>query len=188
MNIGYIFGFIASCYIFKYLIITNKNHTIKKKKLINNKKKFIRPQSETINKYDDFVEFLFSIQDLYVYNPPAYEELVDSITDFLNIYEECINNNAMANLNYSVMEMRRNNAIGTLQSIIIKAPTNITNKISRATIVLDNMMVEYLKEIKLILKKILLINGYNTKTKIIDNSNIRPYNYVESKNYTFDCF
>jgi hypothetical protein len=100
----------------------------------------------------------------------------------------CINNNAMANLNYSVMEMRRNNATGTLQSIIIKAPTNITNKISRATNVLDNMMVEYLKEIQLILKKILLINGYNTKTKIIDNSNIRPYNYVESKNYTFDCF
>ena len=46
---------------------------------------YILPEPKLFEKYDDLIDLFFSIQELYVYNPQAYEECIDSVNDFLRI-------------------------------------------------------------------------------------------------------
>ena len=190
--VGIIFGY----YILVILANSSKNNNDKKKTMLENKKKYIRPREEIIEKYDDIVEFLFSIQDLYIYNPPAYQELIETIKNFLTIYEETINTPKTAHQNYTNAEIKLYHALNLLQSIIINTDTdhnnykNVDNSINRSSKVLHNLLKKYLEEIELIVKKDIKYNGYNIHTLHINtntNSNkIKPYNFLDFTAHNYD--
>ena len=187
INLAIIFGCFISFYIFKLLSESNKNKLNKNEEMLKDKIKQIRPAPEIIEKYEDIINFLFSIQDLYVYNPPAYEEMVESIKSFFIVYEESIKIKELAHHNYSIAELKFNNAVNSLHSIYLNSETDmdLNNKINRAFRTLYKLLKKYLDEIELNIKKDLKYNGYDNKTIIIDTK-YKPYNYSESSKYTFD--
>ena len=180
-------------YILVILANSNKNNNDKKKTMLENKKKYIRPREEIIEKYDDIVEFLFSIQDLYIYNPPAYQELIETIKNFLTIYEETINtpNTVSVHQNYTNAEIKFYHAINLLQSLIINTDSNLNNsqdannKINRSTKVLYSILKKYLDEIQLIIKKDIKYNGYNIHTLLLNSNKIKPYNFLDFSTHNY---
>lgn len=183
-----IFGY----YMLIFLVNLNKHNNDNKKKILENKKQYIRPREEIIEKYDDIVDFLFSIQDLYIYNPPAYQELVETIRNFLIIYEESINIPELAHKNYTNAEIKLYHAINLLQSIIINTDSNLYNyqnidiKINRSSKVLYSILKKYLEEINLIIKKDIKYNGYNINTLLLQPNKIKPYNSLDFSSHNFD--
>ena len=183
-----IFGY----YMLIFLVNLNKHNNDNKKKILENKKQYIRPREEIIEKYDDIVDFLFSIQDLYIYNPPAYQELVETIRNFLIIYEESINIPKLAHKNYTNAEIKLYHAINLLQSIIINTDSNLYNyqnidiKINRSSKVLYSILKKYLEEINLIIKKDIKYNGYNINTLLLQPNKIKPYNSLDFSSHNFD--
>lgn len=187
INLAIILGFVLGYYIFNQLVYSTKNHEQKKIDMLNNKIKDIRPSPEIISKYNDIVNFLFSIQDLYVYNPPSYEEMVESIKSFFIVYEESIKIPELSHQNYSIAELKFNNAVNSLHSMIINSETDadLNNKINRSYRVLYKLLKKYLDEIELNIKKDIKYNGYNNRTVVLDTK-LKPYNYSESSKFTFD--
>src|SRR5207244_3622555 len=60
---------------------------------------------------DELNEFLFSIQDFYVLNPQAYEELIENLNSFFNLYQNIFNDNELCNYYYQIADSKKNNAI-----------------------------------------------------------------------------
>ncbi len=187
INLAIIFSTVIAFYFFKVLSESNKNKKNKEEEMLKNKIKQIRPAPEIIEKYEDIVNFLFSIQDLYVFNPPAYEEMVESIKSFFIVYEESIKIKELAHHNFAIAESKFNNAVNCVHSIYLNSETDmdLNNKINRAFRTLYKLLKKYLDEIELNIKKDLKYNGYDNKTIIIDRK-YKPYNYSESSKYTFD--
>ena len=139
--------------------------------------KYIMPRIESIKEYEDIVDFLFTIQDFYVYNPQAYEEMIDNIDSLFILYKEVrISNNNCTPL-YNIMESKRKNAMNALHSIIYNLPPNKiqTNKLNKAILQLEYILNEYLNEVRTICKKIPKRNGYTNKYNIILEGP-EPYN------------
>ena len=187
INLAIILGFALGYYVFSYVSRATQNHELKKKDMLENKIKDIRPAPEIISKYEDIVNFLFSIQDLYVYNPPSYEEMVESIKSFFKVYEESKKIPELSHQNYTIAEGKFNNAVNSLHAIILNSETDLdlNNKIDRAYRVLYKLLKRYLDEIELNIQKDIKYNGYNNRTVVLDTK-LKPYNYSESSKYTFD--
>lgn len=188
MTITTIFSIIFAYIIIIYLAKSNKKSKNKKKILLDKKKEHIRPREELIEKYDDIVNFLFTIQDLYIYNPPSYEEMVESIKSFLIIYDESIKIPKLAHQNYKIAEIKFFNAINSLHAIILNAKGNLSldNKINRSFRVLYKILKKYLDEIELTINKDIKYNGYTINTVIIDPNRLKPYNFSDFYSNTFD--
>jgi hypothetical protein len=188
VTLSTILGLVFGYFMVTQLVKSSKNSDDKQKEFVKKKFNHIRPKEEIIEKYDDVINFLFSIQGLYVYNPPTYEEMVNSIKNFFYVYEESIKIPELAHQNYVIAEMKFYYAINLLHSIIINADGNrrLDNKINRAFRVLYKILKKYLDEIELIIKKDIKYNGYNVNTLVLDQSLIKPYNFSEFSKYTFD--
>lgn len=150
------------------------------------------PKPKIFEKYGDIIKYLFSIQDFYIYNPQAYGDMIKSLENFLRTYEETENNKSESGINYDLMLSYKKNATNSLHSIIYNLPNDVeyTNKLNDAIIFIQEILDKYLDKIKLINKNYIYINGYNNKTKIIDD-NILPYNYSDNgikSLFTFDLF
>ena len=66
------------------IIITNINSYTEKENMIANntlkiKSNLITPSPKNSANYDKVIDFLFSIQDMYMYNPQAYVDMVNHI-------------------------------------------------------------------------------------------------------------
>jgi len=187
VNLAIILGFVLGYYVFNQFAKATQNHEQKKIDMLNNKIKDIRPNPEIISKYHDIVNFLFSIQDLYVYNPASYEEMVESIKSFFIVYEESIKVPELSHQNYSVAELKINNAVNSLHAIFLssESDSDLDNKLNRSYRVLYKLLKKYLDEIELNIKKDIKYNGYNNRTVVLDTK-LKPFNYSESSKYTFD--
>lgn len=168
------------------LYILNEKY-VHTKKTINDilkiKNNSILPQSERISNYNDVVNFLFSIQDFYVYNPQAYEDMIESIDNFFIQYEEVLNNNMLAGCHYDILNDKRRSSLNSLQSMIFTFPINVdyNQKLNKSVVVLDEMLKKYMEQIKLINDNNIYKFGFNINTKLIYNNSIVPYN-----TYTFE--
>lgn len=147
--------------------------------------KTIKPSTiNHLKKYSELIDFLFSIQEFYSFNPPNYEDMVDSLEDFLIIYEEVMVDKQLAGINYSLAEQKRSDALNALHSIILRSPVvrhkYYNDKLSLARERLDFILSAYLDNIIEINKKNIVEFGYNNKTVIIDE-------YPKASNYYSEC-
>jgi hypothetical protein len=177
------------------LYALNDNY-VKTKNTINDmlhtKNNTISPKPERIGNYNDIVNCLFSIQDLYVYNPQAYEDMIQYIDDFFVYYEEVLNNNSLAGVHYEVLNDRRRLILNSLQSIIYNLPVNVqyTKKLNDSVTIINQLLQKYLYNIKKINDNNIYKNGYTTHTKIIHvNDDVVPYNtFVTDNTASFDIY
>lgn len=169
-----------------FLYFANENYVRTKNTsndILKIKQETLFPKSQSINNYDDIVNFLFSIQDFYIYNPPAYEDMIESLNHFFILYEEILNNNELAGKHYDVLIDKVKIILNSLQSIIYNFPINVeyTKKLNYSVFVLQSILNKYLENIIKINENNIYKYGYNIKTRIITNEKVVPYNTFSNK-------
>jgi hypothetical protein len=170
-----------------HIVYASKNYEDTLKNNFENKVKHIRPSPEFLENYPDIINFLFSIQDLYANNPATYQEIVQSIKSFITVYEESMKIPKLSHENYSIAEIKLNNAVNCMNAMIITSipKNNMNNKINKACSELYKILIKYLNEIETNIKKDIMFNGYYVGTKTFDYK-MKPYNYEESNLYNFN--
>lgn len=191
-NIGLniIFGtIIAFCTIY-YLY----NNYKEKQETENKTKSFqeanLLPKPQIFSNHPDIVKYLFSIQDFYIYNPQAYEEMTDYLSIFFRTYKEATENNKEASIDHGLMITYKRGAVNALHSIVFSLPdtSGYTNKLNEAIVILQEILDEYLNKTEKLHKEYLFNNGYNIHTKLIQKGEL-PYNFFENNNnFTFNLF
>jgi hypothetical protein len=182
---------LAICYIvIKYLFNKKEKDDKIENDLTEIKKSIIKPIPKVLFEYNDIINLLFSIQDFYKYNPPAYEELVDSLDDFFYLYDEVRKLNNLAGINYKLMETKKQDSINSLQSLIYQLPSSkqYNTKLNLSIETLDKMLSKYLHRIYEINKNNIITNGYNIDTIIINKNEPKPYQLYKleyGNNYDF---
>ena len=135
------------------------------------KKSAIIPKiSDDTNGHEEIVDFLFSIQDLYAYNPLQYTELVHCINYFYGYYKMTFVDNKTSYINYELMKQLKRDALNALASMIYSLPEDkrVRDKINAATAVLDSLMTKHLDHVSYMTDDYTYKNGYSVDTKIID--------------------
>lgn len=141
--------------------------------------------NKNYNKFSDIINFIFSIQDMYVYNPLQYINMIENIEAFFLMYKQSllffndINNNF--SIDYQLMTSYKNNALNSLQSLSLTIPDDMRVKIKlgRAVDILNKILINYLNQISYLSDIQINKYGYNIRTKIIDHGP-RAFNDYDS--------
>lgn len=171
--VGLIFAFL-----FIFLLYRNELNTQENEEDLHQlKAKWILPEPKNIQNYADMTDFIFSIQEFYEYNQQAYENLVDAIDTFLEIYENVLIDNSLAGDSYSLANNQKLLALNELHSIIMTLPSSLllTNKFNESLHALELLLNKYLYTIYEKNKEYINKNGYFNNSKVIE-LNIAPYN------------
>jgi len=191
IELNIIFGTLIAGAVIYFIYMYRSEEKQNEDKINTYKKTLIVPHSEIISQYDDIAQYLFSIQDFYIYNPNSYDEIVKELENFFRLYEETLVNSKYAGRNYEMMNQKKNHIKNALHSIIYRFPTDkeYTEKLETAIVVIDKLLKKYLDEIEDLQKKYLYEHGYNNETKVIDRTGIIPSNsYGDDKMFTYNLF
>jgi hypothetical protein len=137
--------------------------------IIELEKSDLIPQKKYINNHEDVINFLFSIQDLYVYNPQEYIVMMDNIDHLFEYLELSHVNPCKAGVNFSLMKDCKKDAVDSLNSIIVGSVVNkdVAKKINKASVTLNSLLNKYLTENKELHEKYVYENGYTCETPLI---------------------
>lgn len=129
----------------------------------------ILPPIKSVEKYKDIVDFLYSIQDFHAYNPQAYEEMVDNITSFFEMYESIMKGAIHCEDYYEIALSKKQNSLNALHSLIYKLPVAgvLHKKLVKAQEVLDELLGNYLNEIYTECIHVFMRDGLDNEKKII---------------------
>lgn len=182
MTIATVFGFVIALFIIIYISQKDMTREQSEKQINNEKTQMIKPKINFLAKEKNVVNFLFSIQDLYKYNPQAYEELVFNLEDFYEISQNAELLNGDIGMYYDLLTDKKRNALNSLQSIYVMSEENINigKKISNSLNVLEDLLNKDLDRIVNIYNQHLFKNGYNVNTKVIDTTNIVAKNTFDT--------
>jgi len=149
----------------------------------------INPAPQKIDDKHDMIDFLFSIQDLYVHNPLAYEEMVDNIDAFFTIYQHILDNSIYKAQMYDIVVSKKQNAVNSLHSMIYNLPTNsiVTDKYNRAHRRLETILTKYINIAHDEVQKDLKRNGYNVDSKIT-YVGPKESNVFSEKDYSYEIY
>lgn len=187
ITLGTIIGIIVAI-VFIYLIYHREITTLSNtEQLHETKAEFIHPIPVHVTKYKDLTDFVFSIQDFYVYNPQLYENMINAIDTFMEMYEDILLDNSLAGQYYENADTHKLLALNALHSIIIMIPPNknLINKLNESMKTLETLLNKYLYEIYEKNKQFINENGYFNNSKVIDLK-VAPYN--KYKNEQFDQY
>lgn len=183
IKLNVIFGFIIALLLIKY----SYSNVIKESKLhekINkNKENLIRPSIEKNNiaEYEEVVNYLFSIQDFYYYNPLVYSECVNLIEKFFSLYKESHYDNSQAGENFVQMNKIKTNVILGFDTLILSMELNkeYDKKLEVAKNNLEKILNNYLEHVYNLHQTYIYNNGINTTTKFIYKNDIPAHNDFE---------
>lgn len=185
VNLNLIFALLLSVIAIKYYnyYINNKEQKILEEK--ENKLNSITPKP--INRDEKAIDFLYYIRDFYEYNPPAFEEVVDSLDNFYKIKEIIKHNNQEVHQLYDIAEDIKINALNSLHSMIFKTPVdkNVEDKLSQSLKELEELLNNELEFMYKIYKDDIYKNGRRNRTKEI---NIGPKPFNNSPNTSFNFY
>lgn len=180
-----------------YFVISYMNHKSKttndtQDDIVRIKKAKIKPEPlETTLDKPDVRNFLFSVQDLRVYNPQAYEEMIKKIDAFFTYYTIVFVEPSRSYIYYGLMEQAKRDVLNALKSMIFEIPEDkrVRAKLNRATDVIDEVMTKYLDQISHIADEYTYKYGYNVNTKVL-NYGAKPYNQYDDiyQPYSYEIY
>jgi len=160
--------------------------------LIISKHQNIHPTPiEDIKNYPDIIDFIFSIQEMRIYAPQNWEEMILNINSFIRIHADINLGDLNCYENYEIAENKMNNATNALHSIIfgLQASPEVLEKHNRSHKKLHQILHNYLKEIYKICQRKIIKKGYDNTTKIINHTGPKAYNYyLLDKSFTYDVY
>lgn len=183
IGINVMFGIGVGLLVISLLHVNHQQKEIEKKSIQEEKLNLIQPRPT--NSTDEIVNYLFSIQDFYNYNPMAYEDMVESIDHFFDRYNETLKDNSLTGVNYELMFSEKKNIMNSLFSIIYKLPSNkqYDGKLKKSIEVISNILQQYLNKMEYINNKFIYDNGIINTTKFIQKKNIQvqPINLYDNE-------
>ena len=153
------------------------------------KREAIKPDPRNFEDKEDLVDLLFSIQDWYHYNPQAYEEMIDNLYAFFELYDSIKRGSKFCDQYYQIASSKKNNAINSLHSMIFTIPTHaeVMDKFNRAHKRMETIMNDYLNEIYDVCHRDLLKKGYDITRRAI-NTGPKAANHYFDKDYTYQIY
>lgn len=153
------------------------------------KLKTIKPIPKVLNDDKDIIDFMFSIQDFYVFNPLAYEELIDNIDAVLTLRDNIFGNKQFANQYYQIAESKKNNALNSLHSIIFTLPNDkiFQEKFNRSHKRLETILNKHLNEMYDQCNYYIKQDGKDTLKRQI-NIGPKEYNHYFDKDFTYQFY
>jgi hypothetical protein len=151
------------------------------------KQDLIRPEPVIAKKYEDIVDFLFYIQDFYLYNPQSFEELVESIDSFLETYEQIQINNRMSNIYYKQMDEKRRRSLNILHSFVYNLVNDPNMNIKHVESInrLNKLLLSYQERSKYIHEKYNYETGLNTEYTPIHEQPYAANTYDKRVNFDY---
>jgi len=149
----------------------------------------IPPNKTFLNDHPDITNFLFSIQDLFIYNQEAYIKMVNSIEYLFKVLKLSKINNKTAPINDSLIIDAKKDAVNSLHSILINSISNkpLEKKIILASDTLNEILNNYLIENRKIIEKFNYENGYDNMSCVINNLNDpEPKNLYDHSGYSYE--
>jgi|688.fasta_scaffold192053_3 hypothetical protein len=162
---GFFIGIIIINIILKQKIDTDEN----RREDLKTKISVIKPKLNTLQKRDDIVDYLFSIQELYYYNPQAYSEMVQLLEDFYRLEDLVSIGELNFGLYYDLLQDKKRLILNNLQSLIILTPEDkrIDLKLEMACDILEDKLNKTLDKVYYMYKENIHKNGYNTDIKLL---------------------
>lgn len=187
VSLAVILGLVIGVIVVYYLYVKSESTVSDRLQEHKLKVEHILPEPEKIKSNERLVDFLFSIQDMYQYNPQAYEEMMDNIEAFLTIYDTIMKGVRLYDYYYGVAVDKKENAVNALQSIIYKLPSSkaLMNKHMRSHKRLETILTDIINEMYDKCKEYRIRYGTTIHNKVLLD-NPKPYNnYEEGDNYQF---
>lgn len=186
VSLSTVFGTLIAAVIIIYLYNNYKDKQEKENKTKSFQEANLLPKPEIFSNYEDLIKYLFSIQDFYIYNPEAYEEMTKNLKFFFNTYQESQDNKKQSGINHGLMVTYKRNAVNALHSIIYNLPSNddYTKKLNKAIVTLQKILDEYLLKVEKFQKEYLYEHGYNVNSKLINKGEL-AYNEVDNNGSMF---
>lgn len=166
-----------------YVLFIKYYSTMNDTKNINEQEKFKIKK----NKYDisdnhpEIIDFLFNIEDLKQFSFILFNELKILIINFVNTYDDCINDYTLVNDYYNTLVNLKLKILITIENFNINgAPKDIVINNKQ---MIENILNKYLDNLKLLNNKNNYYNGFDLYAKEIeDNNNIKPSNLFDYEN------
>ena len=148
IGLNIILGLSLAAIVVFYLTEKENIQTEVKKEQYETKLNTIKPKIKEF-KDEDIVDFVFSVQDFYVFNPLAYEEFIDNLDSFKKLYDTIFSDSQFSHYYYQIAESKKNNALNSFHSLIFKLPNDkfYTDKFDRAHKRLETVLNNYLNQI-----------------------------------------
>jgi hypothetical protein len=123
----------------------------------------IKPPTRYFEGKTDVIDFFFSVQDFYHYNPQIYEDVIDNVDAFLNILHVLKLGTKYCDDYFDVAKQKKDEALNSFQALIYSIPddTILTDKLVRSHERLETILNKYTNEMYDICDKSLKRNGYN---------------------------
>jgi len=138
------------------------------------------------NKYDipdnhpEIIDFLFNIEDLKQFSFILFNELKILIINFVNTYDDCINDYTLVNDYYNTLVNLKLKILITIENFNINgAPKEIVINNKQ---MIENILNKYLDNLKLLNDKNNYYNGFDLYAKEITDNNIKASNLFDYEN------
>ena len=138
------------------------------------------------NKYDisinhpEIIDFLFNIEDLKQFSFILFNELKILIINFINTYDDCINDYTLVNDYYNTLINLKLKILITIENFNINgAPRDIIINNKK---MIESILNKYLDNLKLLNNKNNYYNGFDLYAKEINNNNVEPSNLFDYGN------
>ena len=141
-------------------------------------KSLIYPKSKFIEKHNDILTFLFTIQEFYDYSPQNYLNMIIHIDKLLSVYEDILIDNKYAGLYYDSITEYKNIALVSLQNILYKLPDDktIIKKYNESKHILEKLLNKYIDKVIELNTEYNIKNNIDVETKFIHKNDYYSYN------------
>ena len=174
VRLNILYGSILAIIFIIYLYENEKKEEYANNILVENKKNTLLPKPQKEHD-EDMQNFLFSTQYFYQYNPQAYEDFIEELDSFIEIYEQTNNNSQqndanynLSGTNYNLLNDKKRSLLFTFNSILFNLPPNMTHetKLYNSVKTLDFLLGKYLNNIMKLFKHNIKQNGYSVSTEL----------------------
>jgi len=165
-----------------YVLFIKFYSTMNNIKNINEQEKFkIKKNKYNISdNHPDIIDFLFNIEDLKQFSFILFNELKILIINFVNTYDDCINDYTLVNDYYNTLVNLKLKILITIENFNINgAPKDIVINNKQ---MIENILNKYLENLKLLNNKNNYYNGFDLYAKEIEDNNIKPSNLFDYAN------
>lgn len=163
-------------------LLTNTNNNI-----INDS---IKTTVKNINNEPELLNFIFSIQDFYIFNPQAFEEFTTNINDFLELHDMIYSDSQYCHYYYDIVINKKQDILNSFHSLIYKLPNNklFTQKLNKSMIYLQLLLTKIINKIHDYCTSNIIKYGYNVTTKMTSNNAPYEYNKYLDQDFTYQFY
>jgi len=167
LTISFLIGLVMAYQIINYLNNREQVSGVKKDDLYKKKVDVIIPKLDKTIKYEKVVNIIFSIQDMYIYNPSSFYEINRFVENFFELYEKIERNHQLAFNEYDRLILYKRNLLNHMHTILFSLPNdqNIEYKLNKTIGDMDIEITKYIDHVSYLIDHMIYKDGYTAKTK-----------------------